>query len=78
MSATDRPAILGPAPVFYLAAFLLVPGVHWLESLPIVGHPWIPWFGRAIFFAGLGVCAVEYFVTREWHSEDSLPFVGGA
>lgn len=55
MNEPDHPRVIGPAPVFYLAAFLLVPGLHWLWPLPIVGHPVTPWLGRAVLFIGLAL-----------------------
>jgi protein-S-isoprenylcysteine O-methyltransferase Ste14 len=51
----DRLRIIAPAPLFYLPAFVLVTGLHWLWPLPIVDHPATPWIGRAILFPGLAL-----------------------
>ena len=55
MPETDRPRILAPAPLIYLAGFALVLAVHWIWPVSLTGHPGTPWIGRAVLFPGLAL-----------------------
>lgn len=53
MTQRDRPAIVAPPPLLYLAALALVIALQWLWPLPIPDHVVTAWIGWAALVAGL-------------------------
>ncbi len=55
MTQRDRPAIVAPPPLLYLAALALVIALQWLWPLPIPDHVATAWIGWAALVAGLAL-----------------------
>lgn len=53
LTQRDHPRIIAPAPLLYLAAFVLV--MHWNWPLPVLNHAVLAWIGRAILVLGLAL-----------------------
>lgn len=55
MPQPDRPDIIAPPPLLYLAAVALVSGLHWAWPLPMVDHVLVAWTGWAVLLLGLAL-----------------------
>lgn len=55
MTPRDRPGIVAPPPLLYIAALALVIALQWLWPLPILDHPAAAWIGWAALVPGLAL-----------------------